>query len=631
MTAEHTGNTGVEPVFPGDPGDRFSSMGLSARDLRSISMQRLSLVGLWCLTTAVSILAAEPSGPATPATVPVVGVLAGPWMLLGDDGLVRCGLEIADTLDPGTVTLHHGGKPIPAAVGVRPFRVASRPAAAVVEVVLPRDAVGEWTIVLPGRTLTIHPTLPPTAEEPSRVVFASADNWPRPADLTQLAERMGGPAQVIVAYGTESSLALGSGGWEARLPVVLLPQPLAAGMRDAEQLEIIAAARLGILAGHWSAGTRWGNLGLPWASDRTLAAGVIARDLSPWEVCLVPTTWWELGLLAPRINRTAAGTAPLLSLCQHLHVPFILTLGSRAGWISEPLVADGEVVRSVAGGTRVIAATPAGDGLGLLPASISAAIDEPGLIALVAEPQRLRVVGVGLTGATLVDLEVRRDADGFTGDGVGRGAASDQDLVSIRAQWLLDDATGVAARRHTQWQTLKELATYHTEGPDVFALATASATLPAVVPILRRLAGIESVSATAMMEHRDLLPPLVVRDLLLRHLATPASFDAATWTRPFATTSDHLLLSAVLRAHQDGIQAGMLDLLLARVRAQAEGTTAIDGDALRQHRLMTAVFDSTTLSPTVLRPLAVALRPMLSPFTAGPVERFIARHGEVRR
>jgi hypothetical protein len=479
--------------------------------------------------------------------------------------------------------------------------------------------------------LTVHPAVPPAAEEPSRVVFASADNWPRPTDLTLLAERMGGPAQVIVAYGTESSLALGSGGWESNLPVVLLPQPLAAGMRDVEHRETIAAARLGTLAGHWSAGTRWGNLGLPWASDRTQAAGIIARDLSPWEVCLVPTAWWELGLLAPRINRSAAGTAPLLSLCQHLHVPFVLTLGSRAGWVSEPLSVDGDVVRSAAGGTRVIAATPAGDGLALLPASISAAMDEPGLIALVAEPQRLRVVGVGLTGATLVDMEVRRDADGFIGDGVGRGAANDQDLVSIRAQWLLDDATGVAARRHTQWQTLKELAAYHTEGPDIFALATASATLPAVIPILRRLAGVESVSATALMEHRDLLPPMVQRDLLLRHLAVPPSFDAAAWSRSFASTDDHLLLSAVLRAHQDGIQDGMLDLLLARVRSQAEGTTPIDGDALRQHRLMTAVFDSTSLSPTVLRPLAVALRPKLSPFTVGPVERFIARHGDVRR
>lgn len=594
-------------------------------------MQRLSLVGLWCLATAVSILAAEPSGPATPATVPVVGVLAGPWMLLGEDGLVRCGLEIADTLDPTAVTLHHGGKAIPAEVSVRPFRVANRPAAAVVELVLPRDAVGEWTIALPGRTLTVRPAVPPAVTEPSRVVFASADNWPRPADLAQLAERMGGAPQVIVAYGTVSSLSLGSGGWEANLPIVLLPQPLAAGVRDAEHLETIAAARLGVLAAHWSAGTRWGSLGLPWANDRTLAAGIIARDLSPWAVCLVPTTWWELGLLAPRINRSAAGTAALLSLCQHLHVPLVLTLGSRAGWVSEPLTVDGDVVRSGAGGTRVIAATPAGDGLALLPASISAAMDEPGLIALVAEPQRLRIVGVGLTGLTLVDMEVRRNADGFIGDGVGRGAANDLDLVTIRAQWLLDDATGVAARRHTQWQTLKELAVYHTEGPDIFALATASSTLPAVVPILRRLAGVESVSATALMEHRDLLPPLAVRDLLLRHVATPASFDAAIWSRLFAATSDQLLLSAVLRAHQDGIQAGMLDLLLARVRAQAEGATPIDGDALRQHRLMTAVFDSTSLSPTVLRPLAVALRPKLSPFTVGPVERFIARHGEVRR
>jgi hypothetical protein len=91
------------------------------------------------------------------------------------------------------------------------------------------------------------------------------------------------------------------------------------------------------------------------------------------------------------------------------------------------------------------------------------------------------------------------------------------------------------------------------------------------------------------------------------------------------------MLSVILRAEQDDVAPSMLDLLVARVRAQAEGTTPMELDALRQHRLMTAVFDSTSLSPTDLRPLAVALRPMLTPFTVGPVERFIARHGEMRK
>jgi hypothetical protein len=91
------------------------------------------------------------------------------------------------------------------------------------------------------------------------------------------------------------------------------------------------------------------------------------------------------------------------------------------------------------------------------------------------------------------------------------------------------------------------------------------------------------------------------------------------------------MLSVILRAQQDAVSPFMLDLLVARVRAQAVGTTPLEVDALRQHRLMTAVFDSTSLSPTDLRPLAVALRPRLTPFTLGPVERFIARHGEIRK
>jgi hypothetical protein len=175
------------------------------------------------------------------------------------------------------------------------------------------------------------------------------------------------------------------------------------------------------------------------------------------------------------------------------------------------------------------------------------------------------------------------------------------------------------------------LATLHVESTDLVALMKAHAAGVPVVPLLRRLTGVEAVAGNVMGEHQAELPDLVLRDLLLRQLAQPKTIDPNRWMTVIATTTDAQMLSVILRAQQDAVSSFMLDLLVARVRAQAVGTTPLEVDALRQHRLMTAVFNSTSLSPTDLRPLAVALRPRLTPFTLGPVERFIARHGEIRK
>ncbi len=594
-------------------------------------MQRLSLVGLWCLATAVSILAAEPSAQPTPApaTATPVTVVAGPWMLLGEDGTVRLGAELSGPVDPSTIRLDDGKRLATPEVSQRSFRVANRAEATVIEVTLPPTPAGQWTILLPARQVTVRLPRPPAADEPARVAFASAANWPRAQDLAALGERAGGPIQLVVAVGMQSALLLGSGGWANDLPVVILPHALPSWTRQLDQQEAHCRARLGALTTHWTSGTRWGSLGLPWAADHAQAAQVIARDLSPWEVCLAGADWWELGLLAPRINRTAEGTAGLIGLCQHLKVPLILTLGSGAGWVSEPLVIEREQVRSARGGTRVIAATPAGDGVGLLPPTVAALIDEPGVIALVAEPTRLRVLGQGFSGTNLLDLGIRRGPDGFVGDGVGV-PETDIAIADLHAKLRLVDDAGAAVRAHCRWLVNRDLGLLHLESPDLLALLQISEAAGSV-PLLRRLTALDELGATAFTEHRELLPPVVRRDLLLRTLARPGSLDTMVWTPVIANSDDALLLSALLRAHLDHPQAVLLDLLLARVRVLAEGTAPVTGDVMLLHRLMSTVFDSTSLSPTVLRPLAVALRPRLDDFTQGPVERFIARHGEVRR
>ena len=593
-------------------------------------MKWLPIVALWYLTTAVSILSAEPSSEST--AVADVSVIAGPWMLLGEDHIVRCGIEISGIIDASAVSLFRAGQVVAAKVAVRPFHVANRPASAVVEVALPESFAGEWSVHLPGRSLTIHLATPPTRSEVSRVVIVGPNNWPRSEDLERVAERAGGAVQLVVAHGLESVVRLGTGGWESTVPVVILPQPLSVWIREVESVEAIARARLGGLEKQWSTGLRWGGLGLPWASDPAVAASAIAKDLSPWEVCLAPSRWWELGLLAPRIDRGVSATTSLVGLCQHLHVPLILTLGSGAGWISEPLLVEADHLRIGTGGTRVIAATPSGDGVGLLPSTIAATIDESGIIALIAHPDHLRLLGIGFSGNELMDLKFMRDnKNGFVGNGAGHFEELGQDVVNIRSQWLIADEAGVKARARCQWMTSRDLATLHVESTDLLALIKAHAAGVPVVPLLRRLTSVEAVAGNVMSEHQAELPDLVLRDLLLRQLAQPKSFDPKSWIEVIATTTDIQMLTVILRAEQDDIAPFMLDVLVARVRAQAAGTTPLEVDALRQHRLMTAVFDSTSLSPTDLRPLAVALRPRLTPFTVGPVERFIARHGELRK
>lgn len=593
-------------------------------------MKWLPIVALWCLTTAVSILSAEPSSEST--TVANVSVIAGPWMLLGEDQVVRCGIEISGIIEASAVSVHRAGQVVAAKISVRPFQVANRPASAVVEVALPESFVGEWIITLPGRSLTMHLAAAPTRNDVSRVVIVGPNNWPRSEDLARVAERAGGAVQLVVAHGLESVVKLGTGGWESSVPVVILPQPLSAWIRELESINAIARARLGDLEKHWSSGLCWGGLGLPWASDPAVAASTIARDLSPWEVCLAPTSWWELGLLAPRIDRRISATTSLIGLCQHLQVPLILTLGSGAGWISEPLLVEADHLVIGTGGTRVVAATPSGDGVGLLPSTIAATIDESGIIALIAHPDHLRLLGIGFSGNELMDLKFMRDRKGgFVGNGAGHFEELGQDVVNIRSQWLTADEAGVTARARCQWMTSRQLATFHIESTDFLALIKAHAAGVAVVPLLRRLSSVEAVAGNVMSEHQAELPDLVLRDLLLRQLAQPKSFDPQRWMSVIATTADIQMLAIILRAEQDDIAPFMLDILVARVRAQAAGTTPLEVDALRQHRLMTAVFDSTSLSPTDLRPLAVALRPRLTPFTVGPVERFIARHGELRK
>jgi hypothetical protein len=593
-------------------------------------MNPLPAFGLWCLATAMSLLAAQTSPDATPAPAAPT-VVSGPWILLGDDGAHRVGVELVGEIDPATVQLSVDGRPLPAAVAIRRAQVANRAITTVVELLLPASTATPAVMVLSvagnRRPLSLPATGPGQA---SRVALAGADHWPSRQDLEALGTHLGGAVQVVVAYGRDSALRLGSGGWEADLPVILLPQPAQRAARDAETGEAIVRARLGTLLDDWPHGTRWGQLGLPAGGDATQVGGAIARSLEPWVVGLCPGSWWELGLLAPRITRDPSGTAPLIALCRQMQVPLLLTLGSGAGWISEPLMVTDHHLAIAAQGTRVVAATPSGDLMGLLPRWVAAVLDVPAITGLCAEAGSLQLVAVGPSGAETLRVRFRRDASGAIAEEPPTAAVDKGDRTAVREAWAANDAAGSAARTAARWWSVRDLTALHLDAEDLTMVLDLAAQEEDAIALLRRLTAVEDLAGTTLLERLGELPVPVARDLFLRRLEHPAGLDPARWSTFIARSADPAVLRAVMRLYQDGGDPLFLDLLIARVRAQAEGTTPLEDDVLLQHRLMTMVFDATSVSPTLLRPLAVALRPKLDGITAGPVVRFIARHAEIR-
>jgi hypothetical protein len=560
------------------------------------------------------------------ATVEIAPSWCGPWLISRSDGQRQIGLECQDAApsDQEVALQRAGAGPrLPLTVSHRELRRPGRPASTVFDMrISERDCPpGDYRLSMGARAFDI--SFAPGIQDgrAARVAVMGRWNYPGRKDLERLGEALGGPVQLVVGVGSGLGEPLGTGGWEATIPLLLL-----AGAADRADVE--GPSRLAGLVGdglsQWPLGTRWGALGLPCA-DRDHAGHAIAADLSPWQVFIEPQASWNPSLRA-RDEAQAAEAQPLIALCQRMQLPLVLAGAGGAGFISEPLaVADGRL-RVSPGGTRYLGACPAGEGLSSLPAEIALAVDQAALIGLVADAQSLAAVVLPLNGDAALHLVYLRGDDPAARLGAGWGAG---DGEALKKQWLAGGENAAAALDELGWLSGSLLAAMHVGDEELSRLVAGAASDPHAMRLLRRLSGVSAI-ADGLMQHRtDTLPAVLTRDLVLRQLGRGPDIDQEL-IAPAASSGDLLLLRALLRDFERHPSADLARLLTRRIALQANGVLPLESDALIEHRLIVAVFDSTTTSPTALRPLAVALRSRLEAPLRGPVERFLARHGETR-
>ena len=544
--------------------------------------------GLWCCAAWLwtCATAAEP--------------IAGPWIVLTPDGGARIGCEW-DAAPPGFATLAIDGVPTLTTPAQRRLERMPGQRTTVVDVALERAAYrpGGFVLTVGGRRLEGRLPRLPAANAAVRVAIVGGANYPDAERLHALGEAMGGAPEVVVAAGPGLIRRLGTGGWEATTPLLLV----GSGQEDLDGFAPVAT---------WPRGRTWGALGLACAESDDAWSPAVAGMLCPWRVMLDPRPQWDPGVLAPAARAEPEAIADLIALAGGLQVPVILACGGRAGFVSEPLVVRDRVVRVSGPGPRVIGATPAGEALAL-GETIAAAIHAPGLVGLHADIHHLRLIVIAAEEPTL--------ALGWSASsGEGWGAAP---ADTAWKAWRAGDASTLAS---VAWAAGSELAAVTLSDEDRIALLAAAADDGAARIAARRLLSLPGAPAGPIADH----PPWLAREIALRDLARGLLAAGAPATVSIVTGSDERVLAAALRAARGPYRARLLSLFIDRLQAQIAGTLPFAADPLLQHRLVAAVFDATDLGPTPLRPLAVALRGSLDPLTRGPVDRFLAQYGEVR-
>jgi len=569
-------------------------------------MRLVCALGLWCIATAASWSA-------------TIEVLTGPWVLVRSDGGREVAIELpADSSGVADLRLAlPGGVTLPP-TAPRPLRRPQQMPTLVVAFAVPSGTTGTYSITGSGvrRSGMLTAALAPGAT--ARVLIAGAGNWPE-ADTVRRAEAAcGGAIDLVLASGPGLERVLGSGGWESSLPIALITSAPSAGERALAGPAIIVD------------GLRCGTLGLAVASDLGSAVTTLARDGSPWQVPVVPGAAWDPGVLAGRSRREPAALAAAVTLADRLHLPLVLATGGMGGAISEPLAVDGRgMVRFAAAGPRVIAATPGPQGLAALSPLIASTIPGPACVVVIAEPTVLAACIVGRDGVPPLTLRWPRAAEGAatpTANAWGAGEAAEL-LAPARGS---DRVASAAAWRQLSWLARERLADWSPTAAEIAGWLASEASDATARVLLARCAAIVA-SFPGEGGAWTGLPPWLQHDLALRELAARhPRFDSGPLVELVSTGSDPSLLRAVLAALDDEHRQQLINLLFRRLARQAAGTQAIEAEPDLQHALVVAVFDAMHLSPTDLRPIALTLRPRLTPYSRGPIDRFLQRHGEVR-
>jgi hypothetical protein len=556
------------------------------------------------LLTIIALLLAAGAGAAES-----VRVVRGPWWWYDTDRVPCIGIAVSGSpAVPDSATLDDTEVPLTGEL----HALASRTDDAD-HVLMLRTAPGlhgRLRLHVAGQPLSVLLRRPPSDDAPVRIALASARAWPDRAGIDALAKALGGPPQVVLALGDGVPIRLGTGGWEDDIPIAIV----------APANPDLAACTAG-LDEHWRNGLRYGVLGLPASADRGRADLAMARDLSPWLVYLDVPAGWD-----PAIGRqhdsTPRDLGVLLAACQRLSVPLILGSGA-AGLVSEPLHLDpGGGVSIVPDGVRYALPVPAADdGLAQIDGETALPLEQPLISGLTADLGHLALVLVRPGDSDAVRLAWSR----------GEPPPASEDVAAL-VQQVTNAETLDAPELRTDllrwsWLPRSELAKTMPSADSIARLRDEGGAQGRALARRLTLIAADDPSAAPIPGDPD---PLAARDLLLWRIATIRGADAASWRSEAAATTDPLVLRALLVDVSRDPEHLLLPVLVERVQLQADGKLALDADPLDQHHLFATVFDNLRLSPTPLRPWAVALLDRVTPLARGPIERFIARHGRER-
>jgi hypothetical protein len=528
-----------------------------------------------------------------------------------------------------------------------------------------RDLVVTWQHGEREHQVTVRLPAVPGADEPVRVRVVRAATYPGPQLL-----RTDPRPDLVVVLDPLAAWQLGSGGWESQVPLALLG------------------------TGQWFEPLRWGSLALHLASDADALARSLAHDLSRHQVVIDPHARWRLdqpqpaddlarvlavarhrrvpvmvaappglgfysdplsvdrqGLIGalpggtrylalsgsegvcrqlprsvahlfaavPQVDISAAGHLR----CQvHDHVAPIADF-DFAPWpempmphfdLGQPLAWDGQFTTWSAGGTQGPASPLTTGELAAYPLEAPQA----GLLVeqLAAEPvpglsrwlqQRMPWPQTGLKGGRAWGLGDPQSVLATLGD----DTAPERGDAANHFAYLPAHACDQAER--------------HGRLGDLIAANLAD---PAWAMLAERYAAFDPRRVLAWPD----APAAVLRHALLRYLVTDLDPRHADVRPVLVSADDPVYRRSLLDMVESGTHEAHERLVLDCLRAVVNGTASLDSDPLVQHRLLSVVFGSPYVSPTHLRPLAVALleSDQIDPQARGPIERFLTRHGHVR-
>ena len=137
-------------------------------------------------------------------------------------------------------------------------------------------------------------------------------------------QQLGGELDAVVALGPELTGVLGTGGWESDVPLLVM-----ADHHDAAY-ELTGGPEA------WNWGVSWGIMGFIRSPDPD-AIHAISRNVSPWQVYLLPQALWDIGTVRNDPTHGIADLRLLIGASKWRQLPLVLAAGHAAGFISQPL------------------------------------------------------------------------------------------------------------------------------------------------------------------------------------------------------------------------------------------------------------------------------------------------------